>query len=349
MKEKYLTIQNISKHFGEKAALDNISLTLYKASFTCFLGPSGCGKTTLLRIISGLEAPDTGRIFLKGADITTLPPSKRSMGIVFQSYALFPNLTVAENIAYGLEAKKKLPKKEKKEIVREMLSLVNLEAEKGRYPYQISGGQQQRVALARALAISPKVLLLDEPLSALDAKVRHKLRKELRKIHDKTGVTTVMVTHDQDEALSLADEVVVMNHGMVEQSGTPDNIYSTPANPFVADFIGSMNFFWCGNNLCGIRPENIQIGVKGLQAYAAAEILGYEFRGSIFRVQIALKEGRYAGEIISADVAAEQFAKVTLVGGKSISVHIPKDRLIDFPLHSHVLPEVAENAVVDHA
>ncbi|MDO2946815.1 putative 2-aminoethylphosphonate ABC transporter ATP-binding protein [Aeromonas simiae] len=241
MTHSYLHIEHLDKHFGAFQALRSISLSIEKGEFICFLGPSGCGKTTLLRAIAGLDLADTGRIHQDGHDITRLPPQQRDFGIVFQSYALFPNLTVAQNIAFGLE-NRGLPREEVALRVAEWLSLVGLSRESHKYPSQISGGQQQRVALARALALSPGLLLLDEPLSALDALVRHHLRTEIRALQQRLGITTIMVTHDQEEALTMADRIVVMEQGQVVQVGTPSEIYHQPASRFVASFVGNMNF-----------------------------------------------------------------------------------------------------------
>ncbi len=236
----YLQLTGIRKSFGMFNALDRIDLSIRQGEFVCFLGPSGCGKTTLLRIIAGLETQTTGRILQAGRDISALPPAGRDYGIMFQSYALFPNLTVAQNVGYGL-ANRKQSKSQIALRVEDLLKLVGLPGSGGKYPTQMSGGQQQRIALARALATSPGLLLLDEPLSALDAIVRVHLRNEIRSLQRKLGVTTVMVTHDQEEALSVADRIVVMNHGVIEQVGTPLEVYREPASPFVADFIGKVN------------------------------------------------------------------------------------------------------------
>ncbi len=236
----HLRLEGIHKRFGAFTALEHIDLSIARGEFVCFLGPSGCGKTTLLRIIAGLEAQTRGRLWQAGRDISCLPPAQRDYGIVFQSYALFPNLSVADNVAYGL-ANRRQPRAAVQARVEELLQLVGLPGSGGKYPAQMSGGQQQRVALARALATSPDLLLLDEPLSALDAIVRVHLRKELRALQRRLGVTTIMVTHDQEEALTLADRIVVMNHGVIEQVGTPLQIYREPASPFVADFVGKAN------------------------------------------------------------------------------------------------------------
>jgi iron(III) transport system ATP-binding protein len=236
----YLQLEGITKSFGSFQALQGIDLQIPQGEFICFLGPSGCGKTTLLRIIAGLEGQTTGRIRQGGRDISTLPPAQRDYGIVFQSYALFPNLSVADNVAYGL-VNRKAPKAQIRARVSELVALVGLPGSEARYPAQLSGGQQQRIALARALATSPGLLLLDEPLSALDAIVRVQLRQEIKRLQRQLGVTTIMVTHDQEEALSVADRIVVMNHGVIEQVGTPLQVYREPGSAFVADFVGRIN------------------------------------------------------------------------------------------------------------
>ena len=236
----FLDLRHIRKEFGSFTALQDINLEIGKGEFVCFLGPSGCGKTTLLRIIAGLEVQTGGQILQGGRDISLLPPALRDYGIVFQSYALFPNLNVADNVAYGL-VNRRTPRAEIKQRVTELVKLVGLPGSESKFPGQLSGGQQQRIALARALATSPGLLLLDEPLSALDALERIRLRQEIRTLQQKLGVTTIMVTHDQEEALSVADRIVVMNHGVIEQVGTPMDIYREPASPFVADFVGKIN------------------------------------------------------------------------------------------------------------
>ena len=236
----FLKLEGIHKKFGGFTALQAVDLTISQGEFVCFLGPSGCGKTTLLRIIAGLEAQSAGRIEQGGRDIGRLPPAQRDYGIVFQSYALFPNLSVADNVAYGL-VNRKVSQAEARKRVSELVLLVGLPGSEDKFPAQLSGGQQQRIALARALATSPGLLLLDEPLSALDAIVRVHLRQEIRSLQRKLGVTTIMVTHDQEEALSVADRIVVMNQGTVEQVGTPMQVYREPASPFVADFVGRVN------------------------------------------------------------------------------------------------------------
>ncbi|NUM45485.1 MAG: ABC transporter ATP-binding protein [Anaerolineales bacterium] len=235
-----LVLTNISKHFGDFTAVQDFNLSVDKGEFVSFLGPSGCGKTTTLRMIAGFEMPTTGSITIEGVNITHQPPNQRNVGMVFQSYALFPNMTVAQNIGFGLRVRNESGSAIK-DRVAEMLGIINLESKANSYPFQLSGGQMQRVALARALAIRPQVLLLDEPLSALDAKIRVSLRAEIRSIQRKLGITAIYVTHDQEEALSLSDRIVVMNMGEVEQIGTPFEIYNFPKNQFVANFVGTLN------------------------------------------------------------------------------------------------------------
>ena len=236
----FLRLEGIRKDFGAFTALRDIRLEVAQGEFVCFLGPSGCGKTTLLRIIAGLEAQSAGSIWQGGRDISALPPAQRDYGIVFQSYALFPNLTVFDNVSYGL-VNRRIDRAAIQSRVAELLRLVGLPDSGAKYPAQLSGGQQQRIALARALATSPGLLLLDEPLSALDAIVRVHLRQEIRSLQQRLGVTTIMVTHDQEEALSMADRIVVMNQGAIDQVGTPLEVYREPATPFVADFVGKVN------------------------------------------------------------------------------------------------------------
>jgi putative spermidine/putrescine transport system ATP-binding protein len=236
----YLEINNVSKIFGKSYAVEDFNLQVEKGEFVSFLGPSGCGKTTTLRMVAGFEVPTKGRIIVKGEDITEKAPSQRDVGMVFQAYALFPNMTVAQNIGFGLKIRKESASAIK-ERVAEMLSIIHLEQKGDSFPYQLSGGQQQRVALGRALANRPQVLLLDEPLSALDAKIRVSLRAEIRAIQRKLGITAIYVTHDQEEALSISDRVVVMYEGRIEQVGTPFQIYNFPQTTFVANFVGILN------------------------------------------------------------------------------------------------------------
>lgn len=236
----YLQLNHLSKAYGSSIAVQDVNLQIQSGELISLLGPSGCGKTTILRMVAGFERPTGGRIDLEGQDITHTPANRRDMGMVFQSYSLFPHMTASQNIAFGLRVKR-MARSQQRLRVHEMLDLVGLADKGDRYPHQLSGGQQQRVALARALAIAPRVLLLDEPLSALDAKVRLQLRNEIRRIQQQLGITTLFVTHDQEEALSISDRVIVMSQGRIEQEGVPEEIYLAPSTPFTASFIGAMN------------------------------------------------------------------------------------------------------------
>ncbi|MGE0846158.1 MAG: ABC transporter ATP-binding protein [Flavobacteriaceae bacterium] len=238
--DAFLSIRNVVKSFGATTVVKDFNLDIEKGEFVSFLGPSGCGKTTMLRIVAGFEEPTAGQVFIGGRDVTGLKPNQRNIGMVFQAYALFPNLTVGQNIGFGLKVAGR-PRAEIEARVKEMLTLIHLPQLADRYPYQLSGGQQQRVALARALAVKPQVLLLDEPLSALDAKIRVSLREEIRSLQKSLGITTIFVTHDQEEALSMSDRIVVMHDGHAEQVGTPFEVYNAPATRFVASFVGTLN------------------------------------------------------------------------------------------------------------
>jgi len=263
----YLELKNVSKSFSNVTVVQDFNLEIEKGSLVSFLGPSGCGKTTTLRMIAGFEKLDSGTIKLGDREITTVPPNRRDIGMVFQAYALFPNMTVRENIAFGLRMKK-APKQEIEKRVNEVLDMVRLQDTAKRFPHQLSGGQQQRIALARALAVQPCVLLLDEPLSALDAEVRVVLRGEIRRIQSELAITTVYVTHDQEEALSISDKVVVMNKGIIVQVGTPEEIYRAPKTRFVATFIGTANQFY--GEVSGkdtVTCKNIKLSVDGLKEF----------------------------------------------------------------------------------
>jgi iron(III) transport system ATP-binding protein len=273
--QPHLSVRKVAKRFGAFTALKDVSLDVAAGEFVCFLGPSGCGKTTLLRAIAGLDPQDSGEIHIGGRDVSMLPPAARDFGIVFQSYALYPNLTVAGNIGFGLVNRKSDAAAVKRRVT-ELLETIGLPEQAHKYPVQLSGGQQQRVALARALATSPSLLLLDEPLSALDARVRLRLRDELKALQRRLGITTIMVTHDQDEALGLADRMVVMNQGVIEQTGSPREIYGDPATAFVADFVGTMNFIPCVASAADrVQVENLDIDLgraHGLSTGAAARL-----------------------------------------------------------------------------
>ena len=353
----YLKIHKLTKNFGAFTALDDISLEVREGEFMCFLGPSGCGKTTLLRAISGLDIQTHGQIFQEGNDISDLPPAERDFGIVFQSYALFPNLTVAKNIAYGLENTKQT-KTEIQDRVEELLVLVRMLDQADKYPAQLSGGQQQRVALARAIAISPGLLLLDEPLSALDAKVRIMLRAEIKELQHRLGITTVMVTHDQEEALTMADRIVVMNNGKIEQIGTPEEIYHTPYTRFVAGFIGTMNFlpaelvssnlikvgetsFECENTtgsepktpiVASIRPEDIVVNHSDCatsENTLDVSIEKIEFLGSFCRA--VLRSEKLGEEELVADLPSNFMRENRLSEGNRISVSLPWNCIRIYP------------------
>jgi len=351
----YLQIRHLTKRFGGFTALDDISLDVAEGELVCFLGPSGCGKTTLLRAIAGLDIQTEGRIEQAGRDISALPPDRRDFGIVFQSYALFPNLTAARNIAYGLENARR-GRAEVAARVRELLDLVGLADQGEKFPSQLSGGQQQRVALARALAISPRLLLLDEPLSALDAKVRLHLRREIRSLQRRLGLTTIMVTHDQEEALTMADRIVVMNRGQIEQVGTPLEIYRHPVSPFVADFVGAMNFV-AGTALgahavrvgsvdllaeaqglasgaavtVAIRPEDVQVraGPNGEPNTFEARVESVTFVGSFFRVDLGGEP--IAPSRLRADLTVDLARQLDLEQGRSLQVALPRARLRVYP------------------
>ncbi len=342
-------LQSIAKKFGTVVALGDISLTVREGEFVCFLGPSGCGKTTLLRIIAGLERQNAGVVLMRGRDVSGLPPSQRNYGIVFQSYALFPNLTVARNIAYGLETRTR----DRGRIaarVDELLELIRLPAHRERYPAQLSGGEQQRVALARALAPSPSLLLLDEPLSALDARVRLALRQEIKNLQRRLSITTIMVTHDQEEALAMADRIVVMNHGGVEQVGTPSEIYMEPRSLFVARFVGQMNLLPAqadgrpgfarvgaatirhrdtdvlpaGTPLTlAIRPEELVIGAAAREApnSLVVRVTAVHFLGAFTRLALAVPGDD--GAQLECDVAAGALADIGAKEGSEMALALP--------------------------
>lgn len=261
-----IVLRGVNKHYGEFAALDEINFTVPSGSLTALLGPSGSGKSTLLRVIAGLDQPDTGTITINGRNLTGVPPQRRGIGFVFQHYAAFKHMTVRDNVAFGLKIRKR-PKDEVTSKVDNLLEIVGLAGYQARYPAQLSGGQRQRMALARALAVDPEVLLLDEPFGALDAKVREELRAWLRRLHDEVHVTTVLVTHDQSEALDVSDRVAVLNNGRIEQVGSPHDVYDRPANEFVMSFLGAVSSL----NGVLVRPHDIRVGRNPEMAIAAAD------------------------------------------------------------------------------
>jgi putative spermidine/putrescine transport system ATP-binding protein len=337
----HLALSNISKRFGDNSVVSDFNLDVEKGEFVSFLGPSGCGKTTTLRMVAGFEIPTTGKVILDDADLTNRAPNQRNVGMVFQAYALFPNMTVAQNIGFGLQIRRESAQAIK-ERVGEMLSLIHLEDRGGSYPYQLSGGQQQRVALARALANRPQVLLLDEPLSALDAKIRVSLRAEIRAIQKKLGITAIYVTHDQEEALSISDRIVVMYDGRIEQVGTPFEIYNFPTTAFVASFVGTLNTteaevidpkaqtlrlegqqLQAASGLEGkrigdktriaIRPERFNfVSVERKDNVLDCTIENITFLGSVVRVQVALGSQRFF-----MDTFNNPFLELPRIGSKT--------------------------------
>ena len=352
-----VAVRAIAKTFGAFAALKDVSLSVDQGEFVCFLGPSGCGKTTLLRIIAGLERQDGGVVMMAGRDVSAWPPRLRNFGIVFQSYALFPNLSVARNVAYGIEGRRSA-RSQVEGRVDELLDLVGLRHHRDKYPAQLSGGEQQRVALARALAPSPSLLLLDEPLSALDARVRQSLRREIRDLQRRLGVTTIMVTHDQEEALAMADRIVVMNQGAVEQVGTPVEVYTRPGSAFVARFVGQMNFIpaTAGDQpgrarvgaveLCHLSPEALAPGAPVTLAIRPEEILiratgaagdnqlrtrvhGMQFLGPFTRLSLTVAGAGDAA--LECDVAANAFAELGASEGTELVLGLRPEALRVFP------------------
>jgi len=352
----YLQVERVWKRFGPFTALMDVSFDIFQGEFVCLLGPSGCGKTTLLRIIMGLEIQSNGRILHTGRDISSLPPAGRDFGIVFQSYALFPNLTVFDNVAYGLHSRK-MKRQGIRQRVTELLTLIGMPDAAQKYPAQLSGGMQQRVALARALAPSPGLLLLDEPLSALDARLRVRLRHEIRSLQQRLGVTTILVTHDQEEALTMADRIVVMNQGVIEQIGTAMEIYRDPASPFVADFVGEMNILdgvlvddrrvrvgttelTCDPTdgiakgaevrVC-FRPEDVDVRTAGSAAanVMPVEIIALDFLGSFYRA--TLKPAAVGTADVRADIPIHLQREFDLAPHKTITISFPADRIRVFP------------------
>ncbi len=315
-----ITIQQATKRFGSFVALNNVSLAIPSGSLTALLGPSGSGKSTLLRVIAGLEQPDEGRVEILGEDATNMAPQKRGVGMVFQHYAAFKHMTVFQNVAFGLTIRKR-PKGEVRARVHELLSLVQLEGLAERYPSQLSGGQRQRMALARALAIEPKVLLLDEPFGALDARVRKELRTWLRRLHDDVHVTTVLVTHDQEEAMEVADRVVLMNAGQIEQIGKPRDLYEHPANEFVMSFVGPVNRLGDGF----VRPHDIEVRLEPNGSTTRAAVERVVHLGFEVRIELAL----VGGERLWAQVTRDQADDLALASGSVVFVRPSHTRVFD--------------------
>ncbi|MCJ0977167.1 sulfate ABC transporter ATP-binding protein [Rhodococcus sp. ARC_M12] len=326
-----ISVVGANKHYGDFAALDDVSIDIPKGSLTALLGPSGSGKSTLLRSIAGLEQLDSGRVVLAGQDVTWVSPQRREIGFVFQHYAAFKHLTVRDNVAFGLQIRKR-PKAEIAKKVDELLEIVGLAGFQGRYPAQLSGGQRQRMALARALAVDPQVLLLDEPFGALDAKVRADLRTWLRRLHDEVHVTTVLVTHDQEEALDVADRIAVLNKGRIEQVGSPEDLYDRPANNFVMSFLGQVAKL---NGLL-VRPHDIRVGrdpsLAQAQASGTAESAGVT-RAVVervvhlgFEVKVELKNAA-TGELFAAQITRGDSEALGLREGETVYVRatrVPK-------------------------
>ena len=326
-----IEIRNISKRFGNFVALDNINLDIPTGELVALLGPSGCGKTTLLRIIAGMETPDGGDILFSGAEATHLHARERNVGFVFQHYALFRHMTVFENVAFGMRVKPRKERPSEAEIrcrVMELLGLVQLDWLADRYPSQLSGGQRQRIALARALAVEPKVLLLDEPFGALDTKVRKELRRWLRRLHDDMHISSVFVTHDQEEALEVADRVVVMNHGRIEQIGSPDEVYSNPASPFVYQFLGNVNVFhsrvhggyaeverqeMAEKATAFVRPHDIDIAHQQLENGMPATVQHVHPIGPVVRVEL-----QHEAEIVEVELSRERHEALQLAVGQAV-------------------------------
>ncbi|EFB73176.1 Spermidine/putrescine import ATP-binding protein PotA [Providencia rustigianii] len=310
----YVIAENLTKSFGQNQVFSDIQFTVEKGEFITLLGPSGCGKSTLLRCIAGLEQPDSGELYINRQNITHQPAQQRGVGMVFQSYALFPNMTVAENIAFGLKMRK-VSGQEREKAVADVIEMVELQGKENQYPHQLSGGQRQRVALARALVMKPQILLLDEPLSALDARIRKHLRQQIREIQRELGLTTIFVTHDQDEAMIMSDRIFLMNKGAIIQSDTAENIYTQPATEFVARFMGHYNLVdaekangMLGVNLNGtlaIRPESIYVREVGRQygthisAPVDAVILDHQLLGNIIRYSVNTPAGDMTVDLLN--------------------------------------------------
>jgi sulfate/thiosulfate transport system ATP-binding protein len=338
-----IEVYNVSKNFGSFSALHNVSLDIPSGELVALLGPSGCGKTTLLRIIAGLEVPDTGKILFHGEDATSAHARDRNVGFVFQHYALFRHMTVFDNVAFGLKVKPRkvrLPDAEINKRVHELLNLVQLDWLADRYPPQLSGGQRQRIALARALAVAPKVLLLDEPFGALDAKVRKDLRRWIRQLHDEIHVTSVFVTHDQEEALEVADRIVVMNHGRIEQVGTPDDVYDNPANPFVFQFLGDVNLFHARSTEVAersvenqaaearvfVRPHDVEILTTPVTDSISAIIRDIRTSGALVRLELQRQDTL---ERVDATVSRTDFRNNTFSTGHQVYIRLKNAKVFE--------------------
>ena len=308
-----ISARNVTKRFGEFVALDDVSVDVPSGALMALLGPSGSGKSTLLRVIAGLEKPDAGDVFISGREATQLRPQQRGVGFVFQHYAPFKHMTVADNVAFGLTVRRR-PKQEIRDRVHELLELVQLEGLGKRYPAQLSGGQRQRMALARALAVEPEVLLLDEPFGALDARVRQELREWLRRLHDEVHVTTVFVTHDQEEAMQIADHIVLVNHGRVEQIGTPQDLYERPANEFVLTFVGEATKF--RGDL--VRPHDVVLGALPEDGAEEALVERIAYLGFEVRVQLVLGDG----ERFDAQITHDEAERLGLARGQIVYARI---------------------------
>ncbi|MHB1610740.1 MAG: ABC transporter ATP-binding protein [Sulfobacillus sp.] len=327
----FLDIQNVQRHFGSQRAVDGVSIAVERGEFISLLGPSGSGKTTLLRIVAGFERPDSGAIVVDGENLTRTPPQRRNMGMVFQSYALFPNLTAADNVAFGLRTRHVPPTKIKPRV-EELLTMVGLGEKAGRYPHQLSGGEQQRVALARALAPNPRVLLLDEPLSALDARIRVTLRAEIRRIQRTLHITTLYVTHDQEEALAMSDRVVVFNQGHAEQIGTPEDIYDRPATSFVSSFVGTTNRLVAQvadvrAGLCVIDGQKIQVNSlpDGIDQGSAVDLWLRPERIHLTNHKGPDDTNQLSGTVEDAMFLGARTGMRVTINGQPIMVDVPRD------------------------
>jgi sulfate/thiosulfate transport system ATP-binding protein len=330
-----IVARSVTKRFGSFVALDDVSVDVPAGSLTALLGPSGSGKSTLLRIIAGLEVPDGGSVLIEGADVTGRPPQQRGVGFVFQHYAAFKHMTVRNNVAFGLKIRNR-PKPEVRSRVDELLELVQLAGLADRYPAQLSGGQRQRMALARALAVQPSVLLLDEPFGALDARVRKELRAWLRRLHDEMHVTTIFVTHDQEEAMDLADQIVVMNHGRVEQTGGPLELYEEPANEFVMSFVGPVNRL--GETF--VRPHDVEIALEENGETEAATVERVVHLGFEVRVELGLPRDRD----LWAQVTREECERLSLEPGATVFVRPRRSRVFSEPVEAAAAADTRRTA-----